>query len=934
MKRAIGILFGAAVLSALVTSPAAAASFGLHDLGVSISTSSGTPALQAGSHPYAMQTNVAVNTELNAGSGKVVPSEEAKDMLISFPPGLVGNPTAVPRCSAEEFLAGLTGECSNTSAVGVARIEFGEPGAFVSFPLYNLAPSPGAVATVGFIVEQRAPVTIDLRVSEAPPYNVVASLTNISQALFFFSGEVTVWGVPASSVHDPIRGTCLGTSGNPTGKDCSVSIPEKPFLTLPTSCDSPLSFGFEADSWQHPTAPPYPFAGTAAVGEDSAPPTALSPTGCAKLGFHPEMSAKPTSHSADSPTGLEFSLDVDDEGLNSADGDADSTLKKAVVTLPEGVTANPSLAEGLSTCSEGDLARETSTSEAGDGCPEASKIGTVEVETPLLEGELLKGSVFMATPHQNPFGSLLAFYIVIKDRELGISIKLPAKITPDPVTGRLVTTVGDAVAIPQFPFSHFRFHFRAGGRSPLVTPATCGDYKTVATLTPWANPSSPYTATSTFKITSGMAGGPCPGVGPPPFDPGFTGGSVDNRAGAYSPFALRLTRRDGDQNLVRFSTTLPGGLSAKLAGTGRCSDAAIASAKAASGLQELALPSCPASSEIGHVLVGTGVGEELTYVRGEAYLAGPFAGAPLSVVGIVPAVAGPFDVGTVVTRQALRVNPRSAQVTVDGTPSDPIPRILDGIPVKVRDIRVNVDRPHFTLNPTSCEPSSAQARIWGSGADVLNGADDAPVSRADRFQAADCASLGFKPRLAVSLLGGTKRGKHPSLRGVFRPRKGDANLAGLSLLMPHSAFLDQAHIRTICTRVQFAAGDCPNGAVYGRAIAYTPLLDKPLQGPIYLRSSNHNLPDLVLALHGLIDVEAVARIDSKHGGIRTTFEDSPDVPVSKVVVKMRGGKKGLIVNSTDICAREHRATVRFSGHNGRRHDIRPAIRTQCGKRKL
>jgi hypothetical protein len=401
---------------------------------------------------------------------------------------------------------------------------------------------------------------------------------------------------------------------------------------------------------------------------------------------------------------------------------------------------------------------------------------------------------------------------------------------------------------------------------------------------------------------------------------------------------MRLTRRDGDQDLTKFAAKLPPGMVAKLAGTTQCPDAAIAAAKAKTGLQEQANPSCPASSQIGRVLAGAGVGSVLTYVPGKVYLAGPYNGAPLSVIGIVPAVAGPFDVGVVATRQALRIDPRTAEVRVDEAASDPIPHILAGIPLKVRDIRVYVDKPEFTLNPTSCEPFAVGASLWGGGANVFSSLDDSPISLSDRFQAANCANLGFKPRLSLKLKGGTRRGAHPALTGTFRPREGDANLRNLVLRLPRSAFLDQAHIRTICTRVQFAAnggngGGCPAGAIYGKAKAFSPLISDPLEGPVYLRSSNHNLPDFVAALHGIIEVEAVARIDSKRGGIRATFEETPDAPLTKVIVNMQGGKRGLIVNSRNLCAAPSRANASFVGHNGRRHQAKPVVRADCGGKR-
>jgi hypothetical protein len=507
-------------------------------------------------------------------------------------------------------------------------------------------------------------------------------------------------------------------------------------------------------------------------------------------------------------------------------------------------------------------------------------------------------------------------------------VKQAAKIEPDPKTGQLVTTMDN---LPQFPLGHVSLHFREGGRSPLITPPGCGTYETKALFTPWANPDNPLITTSTLQITNGIGGGACPS-GPPPFSPGFQAGSVNNAAASYSPFYTRLTRRDGDQDLTKFSAILPPGMVAKLAGVGKCSDAAIAGAKAKSGRAELASPSCPPSSEIGDVQAGAGVGSELTYVPGKVYLAGPYNGAPLSVVGVVPAVAGPFDVGTVVTRLALDIDPKTAEARVDGSRSDPIPHILAGIPLKVRDIRVNVDRPDFTLNPTRCSLFSVGAQIWGGGTDLFSVADDSPVSRSDRFRAANCASLGFKSSLKLSLKGGTHRGDHPALKAIYKARPGDANLRRLALTFPRSEFVENANFRTICTRVQFTANACPADAIYGHVRAFTPLLDEPLEGPVYLRSSDHPLPDAVFVLHGIVDAEVAVRIDSIHGRLRATVESAPDVPVSQVIVEMEGGKKGLFVNSRNICAAKNRANADMVAQSERKSSLRPPLTPKCPKK--
>ncbi|HEY5815446.1 MAG TPA: hypothetical protein VIS95_03800 [Solirubrobacterales bacterium] len=933
MKRLMHVLTTAA-LAALLLAPSAQAAFGLEEFDVTFTNQDDSPVTQAGSHPFQMKTRVFFNR-----LAPTTPDGEFKSGAFAQIAGIVADPTAVPRCQTVDFLTSIPGVrnsfCPDSSAVGHAATELELLTSYA--PVFNLDPPPGVLFKLGFVAAN-TPVTIEIDLSDSPPYNGIARVTNTPQTAGVLASVLTLWGNPADPAHDPFRGQCVSNIGGgtpvipegpypkpPSYGNCPTNAPDIPLLTLPRSCQGPLATSYEVFSWQGDSA-----KGSVLTHDDALPPNPIGMTGCTKLGFSPSIEAKPTTRAAESPSGLDFSLEVHDEGLTSPEGIAASEIRKTVVTLPVGMTANPSSAEGLEVCTNADLQEETVKALPGEGCPDASKLGTVEVETPLLD-QTLKGSLFLAEPYRNPFGTLLALYVVIKSPELGILVKQPIKVQPDPVTGQLITTADE---IPELPFSSFRLHFREGARSPLVSPPACGTHEAKAVLTPWAG-GPPVTTSSSFEVITGPGASPCPSGGTPPFAPGFQAGTNNNNAGSHSPFYMRLTRRDGDQDLTKFSAKLPPGMVAKLAGTSQCSEASIAQARTRTGegegALELASPSCPASSQIGRVMAGAGVGAVLTYVPGRIYLAGPYKGAPLSVVAIVPAVAGPFDVGAVVTRQALRIDHRTAEVTADGSSSDPIPHILAGIPLKVRDVRVYVDKPDFTLNPTSCEPFAVGATLWGGGADVFGSHDDSPLSLASRFQAANCASLGFKPRLSLKLKGGTKRGAHPALTGTYRPRAGDANLKGLVLRFPRSAFLDQAHVRTICTRVQFAAKSCPAGATYGQATAYSPLLEQPLSGPVILRSSNHNLPDFVADLHGLIDVEAVARIDSKGGGIRATFEDVPDAPLTKVVVRMQGAKKGLIVNSTDLCASRHRADARFGGQNGKRFKARPVVQAGCGK---
>ena len=916
IARARALALATAIL-ALAAPGLAKADFGIApgSTAMSAENRNGTSDSQAGSHPYAFNIHFALKTD---GSGQTE-GGDMRDVVIDLPPGLLGNPLAVPSCPRLSF-EGAVPNCAPSTQIGVLHAIL--PGAGeAAGPLYNLTPSPGVAAQIGFSnIGLTALTSASLR-SEAG-YGIRASVPNLPLAV----SEVTatIWGVPADPDHKPER-------GNFGGQDSDA--PLRAYFTLPTSCGAPPELTVAVDS---KLAPGVFSTETAPLRDKSANPLTL--TGCEAVPFAPAIAGATTSRLAESGSGLDFELRLPNQGLLSPGNVAESEPEQIAVTLPEGVTLNPSAAEGIGVCSEAGYKAEQVDSAPGAGCPEASKIGSLLIHTPLLE-EPAEGALYLAEPYENPTHSLIGLYLIARAPERGVIVKQAGRVEPDPVSGRLITTFA---GLPPLPYSDVKLHFREGGRAPLVTPPACGSYETDAELTPFSAPTHPYTASATFAIERGVDGGACPAA-ELPFNPGFEAGTANNKAAAHSPLYMRLTRKDGDQDLTKLSTTLPPGLLASLAGVGRCTDAEIARAQSRTGphggAEEQADPSCPAASQIGHTETGAGVGGTLLYVPGNVYLAGPYKGAPLSVVAIVPGVAGPFDVGTIVVRIALGFNPRSAQAEVDGSASDPIPHILRGIPLKVRDIRVHIDRPDWTFNPTSCEPLATIGTLFAGGSDVFSAGDDSPHSLAARFQAADCAALAFKPRLALRLRGGAKRGGHPALRGEYKPRKGDANLKKLVLRLPHSAFLEQAHIRTICTRVQYAAGGgngagCPKGAVYGRVRAWTPLLDEPLEGPVYLRSSNHNLPDFVAALHGLVDIETVARIDSKNGGIRATFTNLPDAPLTKVVVNMQGGKKGLIVNSTNLCAKTQRANASYTAHSGKQASGKPVVKAlKCKKTK-
>ena len=953
--RGIGRLAAIATAVALLcglVAPTAQAEFGLHGFDVTYENEDGTPATQAGSHPFSM-TSIFYNNNTEVAPFDTDIDGFFKDVIIEQVRGLAGD-ASLPACTSSDFnqpsyenRLGNTA-CPAETVVGInaAAFELNEFfGVWTQQPVYNLVPPVGVAARYGFWV-LNVPVAVDVNLKPGGDYNIVAGLFNTSEVLEVFAGVLELWGVPADSAHDNRRGPCasnilIGFSeafpgfGPGESVNCPSDAPERPLLTLPRSCTGPAAVNWEANSWQEPGKW---VSGSVLSHDDAEPPNPQGFTGCGKLPFAPKAETSVSSGSAETGTGIDYKLEFEQDGLLAANGIAQSEAKKAVVTLPEGMTVNPSVGEGLGVCTPAQIDAETLDSGPGQGCPENSNLGTLRVETPLVE-EAITGRIFLAQQDdpattepgaENPFDSLIATYLVMKNPKLGVLVKLPMKVEPDPTTGRLVTTLED---IPQVPFSSFQLHFKEGQRPALISPPACGAHTIESTFYPYSEPASPRTVLSSFEITSGVHGGPCPPGGVPPFNPSFEAGSINNNAASFSPFDMRLLREDGEQDMTKFSSILPPGVLGSLVGIGKCSDAAIAAAKAKTAREEIASPSCPADSEIGHTLAGAGVGSALTYVPGKLYLGGPYNGDPLSVIAITPALAGPFDAGTVVVREALTLNPATAEVEVDGANSDPIPHILKGIVLKLRDLRVNVDRPNFILNPTSCDESSAKATLFGSYLNVFDPSDDVPVDLSTRYQAANCLNLGFNPHLGLHLKGGTRRGSYPGLKAVYSPKKGDANLKGLVVRLPRSAFLEQGHIRTICTRVQYAAESCPKAAQYGYIKAWTPLLEEPLQGPVWLRSSNHKLPDLVFDLRGLVNVEVSTRIDSVHGGIRATVQDAPDASISRVILHMQGGKKGLIVNSRNLCFKPGRnhANVQGTGQNGKQFAAKPLMQTRCSK---
>jgi hypothetical protein len=607
--------------------------------------------------------------------------------------------------------------------------------------------------------------------------------------------------------------------------------------------------------------------------------------------------------------------------------------EKTMVTLPAGITANPSAANGLVGCP---LERYwQATGEPGTGCPEASKLGTLVATSPLLD-EPIEGSVYLAEPHENPFDSLLALYIVARAKESGILVKQAGEVQADASTGQLTTTFDH---LPPVPYSSFNFDLRGGSRAPLITPQICGGYDATVRLYPISDPATSVERTAPFAISSGTNGTGCAASEANlPNHPSMEAGTVTPIANAYSPFLLRLVRGDGEQRLASVSTTLPSGLLGRIAGVPYCTEAGIALASSrmeeGNGAQELASPSCPAASQVGVVNVGAGAGPTPYHVQGKVYLAGSYKGAPLSLEIITPAVAGPFDLGTVAVRTALYVDESSAQIRAV---SDPLPAILHGIPLDLRTISLQMDRPEFIRNPTNCQAKT----VVGSVA-TLTGSTAALTGP---FAVGGCQGLNFKPSLNVYFSGQTKRTGFPAVRAVLTQPPGDnANIAGTTVILPRSTFVANAHINNPCTRVQFYSGavpgeGCPPKSVLGTARAWTPLLDQPETGDIYFRSNGgeRELPDMVVALRGQVPLQLVGFIDSvgRKGSevsrTRSRFLNLPDAPVSRFELKLAGGKKGLLQNSQNLCKSENRVKLELTGHNGKTYDTEPKIHVNCSR---
>jgi hypothetical protein len=904
---------------------------------------------QAGAHPYELVTTVTLShttefsqcaeeyskfTQLGCPEIEIVGSTavNTKDIKVDLPPGVIGNPTSLPKCN--RYLVQLR-ECPPDTQVGMIEVWVDYPlargsqvwplpeeyetegleGRRYSTGIYNVEPAGPHPAEFAAFIEGQAPAWIPFEVRAGSDYGITANSIDLTDSGGGISRVRTrVWGAPADPRHDAER-QCPESDH---GGGCTDTEPEVPLLTNPTSCAGPLTVTASSDSWQDP-------------GQYATKTTEMPAfTGCGKLQFEPSIEAQPTSTLGDSPTGLHLDLhvpqDVNKEGREEPDGLATADLRDTKVVLPAGMAIDPSSADGLQACSEAQIGYlPQKSAEAGRPqftpgpaeCPDAAKVGSVEVDTPLL-GHPLLGGVYVAQQDANPFKSLLALYFTVYDAQTGVVIKLPGEVTLDPQTGQLTTTVDED---PQLPFNDFKVNLFAGSRAALTTPLACGSYMATTDLTPWSAPEGKDATPSSLPFTvAGPNGAACAASeGQAPNTPGFEAGTASPVAGSYSPFVLRLKREDGSQRFGALNVTLPPGLIGKVAGVEQCPQGDIEKAESRSGEGEGAIeqarPSCPSGSEVGVVHVGAGSGAPY-YVAGHAYFAGPYNGAPFSLAIVTPAVAGPLDLGTVVVRAGLYIDRNTAQVTVK---SDPFPTILDGIPLDIRDIDVEINRREFTLNPTSCNVMAV------AGEEQSTAGQGASLS--SRFQAGGCTNLPFQPSFTASTQGATSKASGASLTVKVTPLPGQANIAKVDLQLPKQLPSRLPTLQKACTAAQFEANPagCPEASFIGTATAHTPILASPLTGPgILVSHGNAGWPDVEFVLQGENGVEIVldGGTQIKNNITYSKFETVPDAPISSFETTLPEGPHSVLYTdqpqraTSSLCGQKLEMPTTITGQNG------------------
>ncbi|MGH9917752.1 MAG: hypothetical protein ACRD6W_02600 [Nitrososphaerales archaeon] len=887
-------------------------SFGLQDFSVGVFGPSGESDAQAGDHPAAVTTTIDYTTtsDLSAESGfRFLPVQEPKTEIVDLPLGFVGDPQAAAQCPESTLYNSNSGRsesgyaipCPADSQVGVLGLEF--HGFMYPVKLYNMVPEPGYPAMFGF---ERLGTTVYLRARVLPTS----------------SGYVLSVSVPdiARAVGVKISGVTLTFFGDPAEEDGNSTAPLA-FFTNPTDCsEAPMKARIEMDSWVDPEhwvsaeTPMYAASATQGV------------SGCDLLAFNPTIELAPEETRADTPTGYEIDLKVP-QAPNIYPDLATPDLRNAEVTLPEGVSVSPSAADGLVGCEEtgpegiqlGNNDAVDSENKAQEGeelgpdglvhaaaghCPKASQIGTVEVTTPLLH-EKLEGDVYVAqpkcggegqsacTPESATNGELFGLYLEVAGS--GVIVKLKGTVSVNATTGRITTRFDEN---PQLPFSELKLKLNGGPRAPLASPRSCGAATTTSVLEPWSAPESGAAATpfSTYAV-AGCAG-------PTRFNPTFSAGTLTPAAGSFSSFTTTFSRQDGEQDLSAITVRTPPGLLGKISEVPLCQEP-----QAAQG-------TCSSASQIGTATAAVGAGSHPFWQSGPVYLTGPYKGAPFGLSVVVPAKAGPYNLGNVVVRAAISVNPYTAAVTIT---SDPLPQIIDGVPLRTQVVNVTVNRPGFMFNPTNCDAQQVTATITA--------AQGAGASVASPFAAAGCKNLPFTPKFTASTLGKASKADGASLKvDISSAGLGQASIAKVDLTIPKSLPSRLTTLQKACTEAQFDANPagCPAASDIATATVHTPILSSPLTGPAYFVSrGGAAFPDVEIVLQGEgVKLTLDGHTQIKNGVTYSRFESVPDAPFTSFEFNAPEGPYSIFAayasaeHPYDLCAVRLTIPTTITAQNG------------------
>jgi uncharacterized repeat protein (TIGR01451 family) len=926
---------------ALQTVPGQATPFGVETYALRPETATGAPDTQASSHPFQLTTTLDLDQTLAAyakpsAEEGVFPSAAALPRTLHFrlPAGLLGDPDAVPTCSDADFATEAfekTNLCPGDTAVGVATVLFNEPRTFglsdEAVPVFNLQPAPGEPARFGFEIEN-VPVVLRTSLPTGGEYAVVVTVENASQAAQVLASQVTLWGVPGDASHDRQRGwECLSNGawdlGAEPAKPCQPQDDQSPtaFLTLPSSCAAPPASGVSGESWGAGLSLPAQHIAEGDPNTIFTFPTA--PTGCGGLEFNPSLALSPEMTQGSTPTGLQATVTMPQQGLTDPEQNAEPALKDTTVTLPEGLQLNPSAANALQTCSalqfgfafavaaETEQVANERFEPGSPQCPDAAKVGTVTASTPLLADELT-GSLYLAAEHTNPFQSPLVLYLVAEDPKAGVLFKLAGTVTVLE-SGQLITTFQNT---PQASlFRTLKLHFFGGERASLSTPAKCGSYAVVASFTGWSGQTATPSSEPAFQVVSGPGGGPCTPQGSPlPFGPSFTAGVANPQAGALTPFTVTVGHADSDQPLERVNVRLPAGIAALIANVTPCPEAqALANA-------------CGSASLIGHTSAVAGLGAEPVTLPGQLYLTGPLratsthGASPFGLLAVTHAAAGPFDLGDVSVLSTLNVDSSTAAVTVQ---SEPIPRLIKGVPADLKQLTVIVERPGnapFAFNPTDCDPLSI-----GAG---LTGYEGASVGLSYPFQVQGCGGLPFRPVFSAATGGRASKADGASLVvRVVSAGLGQAGIAKTTVTLPKALPSRLTTIQKACVAAVFEAdpASCPEGSNVGSATIHTPIFTNPLSGPAYLVShGGAAFPDVEFVLQGegvTLILDGATRI--KKGVTTASFEAVPDAPFTSFETSFPTGPHSALTANVaekkkfDLCGEKLVMPTVITAQNGR-----------------